>query len=404
MNNFKEKKKNFENIPSASLVEYYKNHDLNPVPLPLNSKSEWEEHINRRKNLYENHLKIPTSLFKNKNIIEFGCNSGENALYLAHLGGKLTLVEPNEKVHPRLINLFKSRDSEKSIVKLSSEGIQEYETSKKFDFVILEGFLNALQERESILRNICKLIKPGGFGIVTEDDRYGCFVECIKQITLKRVCELSQINFHSEESYLTAVQLFGKEYEALNTTRPILTWWKDAIVSPYNTGKFLWSFLDVINLIELENCEFWSSSPNWSSVDRFKWYKNTQSIKDRHRSLRHNFKQVFPYFITGMNEGIMEFSEPTIDLINNISLFIDNAGKYTTSSDSPFNLELPNGLRELLLSGKNKSFDLLSDDIEQLFITLSKNDPHNIIKIYRKTKILKSLWGNTMFYLTFKKI
>ena len=93
---FKEKKKNFENIASPSLVEYYRNHDLNPVPLSLDSNSEWEDHISRRKNLYERHLKIPTSIFKDKNVIEFGCNSGENAVYLAHLGAKLTLAEPNE--------------------------------------------------------------------------------------------------------------------------------------------------------------------------------------------------------------------------------------------------------------------------------------------------------------------
>ena len=75
---------------------------------------------------------------------------------------------------------------------------KKYKLSTKYDFVIVEGFLNALKDREEVLRKICKLIKPGGFGIVTEDDRYGCFVECIKQITLKRICELLKINFHSD--------------------------------------------------------------------------------------------------------------------------------------------------------------------------------------------------------------
>ena len=403
MTKFKQKQKNFNNIPSTSLVEYYKNHDLNPVPLPLDSKSEWEEHVNRRRNLYENHLKIPTSLFKNKNIIEFGCNSGENALYLAHLGGKLTLVEPNEKVHPRLIKLFKRHDSEKSIVKLSSESIQEYKSTEKYDFVVLEGFLDTLKGRDKILRSICSLIKPGGFGIVTEDDRYGSFVECIKQITLRRICQLSGISYHSENSFKIAVKLFGNEYDKLNTTRPILTWWKDAIVNPFNTGEFLWSFMDVISLIETENCEFWASSPIWSNVDSFQWYKNTQTIKERHLALKENFNKIFPYFITGINNDLTGFSVPSIKLINNISLFIDEAGKYTTSTDPYYDLTLPTGLSELFRSANNKLFNLLSDDIENMFITLAENDPEKILNTYSNTDILKSLWGNTMFYIAFKK-
>ena len=135
-------------------------------------------------------------------------------------------------------------------------------------FVIAEGFLNTLKERDNALTKICNFIKPGGFGIVTEDDRYGCFVECIKQITLKRICELMEINFHSQESFKIAKILFEREYLKLKTPRPIVTWWKDAIVSPYNTGKFLWTFMDIIDIITNNNCEFWASSPNWASIDK----------------------------------------------------------------------------------------------------------------------------------------
>ena len=183
-----------------------------------------------------------------------------------------------------------------------------------------------------------------------------------------------------------------------------MTWWKDAIVSPYNTGEFLWSFMDVISLIEAENCEFWASSPIWSSVDSFQWYKNTQTIKGRHLALKENFKQVFPYFITGINEDLMKFSQATPTLINNFSLFIDEAAEYTTSDNTVYNLSLPDGLVELLCSADNKSFNLLSDDIENLFLALSEKDPDSIKKSYRNTKVLKSLWGNTMFYIAFQKI
>ena len=43
----------FKHIPSDSFVDYYDKHNLNPVPLPLDTESEWEEHIKKRRNLFQ---------------------------------------------------------------------------------------------------------------------------------------------------------------------------------------------------------------------------------------------------------------------------------------------------------------------------------------------------------------
>ena len=394
---------NFKNIHSDSLVDYYNKHKLNPVPLPLDTDAEWEEHIAKRRNLYENHLKIPINIFNNKDVLEFGCNSGENALYLAYLDANLTLVEPNENVHDRLIKLFNRRRLQKQIFQLTSQTIEQYKSNIQYDFVIAEGFLNTLKKRDKALIKICDLIQPGGFGIVTEDDRYGCFVECIKQITLKRICELMEINFHSQESFKIAKILFEREYLKLKTPRPIVTWWKDAIVSPYNTGKFLWTFMDIIDIITNNNCEFCASSPNWTSIDKYQWYKNTKTVDDRVFSLRKDFNNSILYFLTGINNEQNELNEYDNKLIKKISIFIDKAAEYTTSDNMSYTLLLPDDLTKLLRSQNNILFNSLSDDLENLFSNLSNNDPNNIIDTYLNTDILKSLWGNTMFFIAFKK-
>ena len=126
MSDFEANPENYKNIHSSTLLDYYKRHKLNPVPLPIETESEWNDHIKRRKNLYERHLKIPVSFFSGKDVIEFGCNSGENSLYLAFLGAELTLVEPNEEVHPRLIKLFRKHNKENKIRELASLSINEF--------------------------------------------------------------------------------------------------------------------------------------------------------------------------------------------------------------------------------------------------------------------------------------
>ena len=403
MNDFAPKPENFKNRKSSTLLDYYRDHNLNPVPIAIDTENEWNEHVKKRRNLYERHLKIPLSFFSEKDVIEFGCNSGENSLYLAYLGAKLTLVEPNEKVHPRLMKLFRSHNKEESISKLLPLGIDEFRSTVKYDIVIAEGFLNALKNRDEALRNICRLVKEGGFGIITEDDRYGCFVECLRQLTLKRICELSEVDYHSEESLKIAIHLFGEEYDKLNTTRPIRTWWKDAIVSPFNTGEFLWSFLDVITILEEENCEFWSSSPSWSSIDSFQWYKNHVATRDRHNALKKNFETILPYILTGICEDLGKFAPATNTMISNFAKFVNAAAKYTTSDDSSFNVSLPDGLIQFLRSGNSHSFKLLSDDIGGLFKSLMQPNPRKIREYYNNTKKLKYLWGNTMFYVVFYK-
>src|SRR5260370_18990505 len=92
--------------PDSSLLSYYQDHNFNPVLIALETAEQWALLFAKRVNLYQRHLSIPLSLLRNRSVIEFGSNSGENALVLAAHGAKLTLVEPNFEVLPRLKTLF----------------------------------------------------------------------------------------------------------------------------------------------------------------------------------------------------------------------------------------------------------------------------------------------------------
>src|SRR4051794_27146734 len=93
-------------MTTRTQLEYYTVNRIDPVPIALDSQSRWVAHASKRRNLYERHLAIPLSLLRGQHVLEFGCNSGENALVLAHAGATLTLVEPNASMHERLKSLF----------------------------------------------------------------------------------------------------------------------------------------------------------------------------------------------------------------------------------------------------------------------------------------------------------
>jgi predicted O-methyltransferase YrrM len=90
----------------SSLQDYYQRNKINPGEIALDTEERWRAHVAKRTNLFENHLHIPLRFLLNKSVLEFGCASGENALVLADAGAHLTLIEPNEAMHPRLLGLF----------------------------------------------------------------------------------------------------------------------------------------------------------------------------------------------------------------------------------------------------------------------------------------------------------
>src|SRR5438477_6019319 len=94
-------------MTAPSLLTYYQTNNFNPVAIGIEHNADaWKAHFAKRVNLYARHLRMPLGLIDGKSVLEFGCNSGENALVLAALGADLTLVEPNTQVWPRLRSLF----------------------------------------------------------------------------------------------------------------------------------------------------------------------------------------------------------------------------------------------------------------------------------------------------------
>jgi len=382
-----------------NLYDYYSKHDFNPVPIPLDSKNEFKKHVKKRLNLFENHLKIPRKLFQNSNILEFGCNSGENALVNALLGSNLHLCEPNENVHSQLIRLFKKFNCYNKINIFEKNTIEKFKSKKKYDFVIAEGFLSTILNRKKNLLKLTKFLDKNSFLIINHDDVHGCFIENIKKIILKNICNKNNQNIHSQFSFDISKILFNSEYKKLNTKRPIVTWWKDAIVSKYNSGKYNWNFSEIITLLNKNRLDFWSSSPLLDDKNSYSWYKNFNNYNKGSSAIK-NIKENILYISTGIK---INKTNNFNDLFNDIKKMHKKTDNFVFKDiNTNFN-EIFNSIsHNLLKCNDSKTFDL-SNDLKSILATLDDKNYKNLIKAYKKTKILKKLWGNTSLYLCFVK-
>ena len=392
-------------MDSRSLAAYYEQNEFNPVPISLNTTAAWEAHLAKRVNLYERHLGIPPALMRGRSALEFGCNSGENALVLAHFGADLTLVEPNQQVLPRLHELFKRYGQHERIIALEDTGITDFESQKRYDLVVCEGFLYTLENRDELLAKICRLIAPGGYGVVSFNDRCGMCIEYIKRLVNWRTCQAAGLqDVHGSEALEWAQRLFGEDFAALNASRPFEAWWKDTMVNPFISEKFFWSYQDILPVLEEGGCGYLSTSPKWSSVDHFSWYKNVTPPEELHRGLLDDWSKNFLFFLTGTRVSNPEQIGATRDVLDEVSRLIHQISVFTADIGNAFaDVTYPTAVDGYLGPIPDDRIQRLRGELADVFEAMSGGDAESIREAYSGTEVLRTLWGAPYHYISFKR-
>ena len=389
-----------------SLLSYYKDRKIDPVPIPLSSEAAWDNHLAKRCNLYQLHLGLPLEFLRGRSIIEFGCNTGENALVLAFFGARLTLVEPHQAQHANLKKLFARFGLEQQIDLLSDEAIEDFEPEKSFDLVICENFINCLDRRDEMLVKVCQLVAPNGFGIISFDDRYGSLVEVFKKLIFHWVCQKQNIvDHHSQKSYDIAKQLFLEDFLSINASRPFSAWWEDVIINPFVSWRYLWSYQEIIPILEESGCEYYSGSPRWVTVDNLNWYKNIVEPARRHKAILELWTEHFAFIITGLALKAGMIKPATGKVVSAANDMVKAIETYITQPEVPVDsICYPRALDQYLGSSNVPILQSLNTEFKRILDTFNNKEPDEIIKIYHETESLRRLWGVPCQYICFRRL
>lgn len=392
-------------MKTQTMVGYYRANKFNPVPIPLQDKSSWETHVAKRLNLYQRHLGIPIGLLEGQSVLEFGCNSGESAMVLASRGARLTLVEPNEQVLPRLKDNFKRFALDGQIDQLVNTTIEDFQTDEKFALMIAEGFLYTLKNRDQVFLKIANFIRPGGLGVVSFNDPYGNLIELTKRLVLYRACELAGIkDAHSEDSLNMALKLFEDDFKKLNASRPFHAWWKDMLVSPFFSLEYLWTYEDLLKLLDQSGCQFLATSPVWSTINHYNWYKNVPDAKTYHKAVFDNWRREMPFILTGIKDlpkapaASIETVRALEKLAHQISGYSKEATKIKISE-----VIYPATLDKYLQSVPDKRVRGFNLEMKKLYKKLLAKDAADLIQFYKNTQYVRNLWGSAYHYMSFHR-
>jgi len=388
---------------SSSVLAYYRENRFNPVLIPVEQEAVWVAHYTKRRNLYERHLRLPPSLLRDRRVLEFGPNSGENALVLALHGARLTLVEPNEQVIPRLYELFDRFGVRDQLESVRCSGISAFESNEQFDLVIAEGFLYTLPDRDDLLRRLTRLVAPGMFGIVSSNDLHGGLIELLRRAVLYRVCRLSGVaDEHSPEGLALARQLYLSDFGRLNSSRTFEAWWKDTLVNPFYATECLWSFPTLFGIMDETECRVHGCSPDWLTVDHHDWYKNVSTRKAHAQRVERNWKENFAYVLTGQKPDrhrAPAADDAIVESAGHLSAELSDLGRSPGVHDRfP---QYPVSLDRFLNEHTDPVVRMANSDIKVLVAALAGNDPDALIRAYANSTTLRGLWGTAYHYLSF---
>ena len=148
-------------MKSGEMYNYYRDHDFLPTDANFTQYEGFLKYELSRQELFLK-LKIPLLTFRNADLIEFGPDSGENAMVFAKWGAQLSIVEPNSHAKARLLENFEHFGLSEYISYFSDSPLQYFSSSQAYDFLVAEGFIFTLRPNFLWIEKCASLLKPDG--------------------------------------------------------------------------------------------------------------------------------------------------------------------------------------------------------------------------------------------------
>ncbi len=130
---------------------------------------------------------VPIKNSQGKTILEFGCAYGAASSVLTEYGLRVTgtdisnlAVTRAKKLHPGIA--FQTHDMQKL-----------FKTSKKFDYAIANDVIEHLKKPEQGIRNVYRILKPGGIAIFSTQNDFDYKVQDPTHISVKNYKEWKRI-------------------------------------------------------------------------------------------------------------------------------------------------------------------------------------------------------------------
>ena len=391
---------------NKTLYKFYLDQRIQPTYADFCSEEELNNYTLIRKNVFYRLMFLHT-FFRDKKILEFGPDTGENSLVFARWGAQLTLVEPNLEAHSYIRKYFSKFKLGSYLNDIAATDLLEFSPQQKFDVVDAEGFIYSIKPNSSWIKKVGKCLNYDGFLIISYMELYGGFIELLTKAIFHRVT--SEKNYPADLE--TAKQLFLSKWNRIKHSRKIESWFMDVIENPFVRMKY---FIDSVELLDdmfNEGFRLYSSWPNYKDLHNVNWIKaplvNEDDLKTSMSFIEQSRLSYFlgrKCFLT--NLACRELSYNLLQLIKITDGLIDT----WTQEDCLAAIEHVESIEKYLnqlyqkscngdLSGVTKNLTM----IKSIFRFMTYDDVGTLVEFCRNDDIFSSSWGVPAHYAIFQR-
>ncbi|MBB4394098.1 class I SAM-dependent methyltransferase [Bradyrhizobium sp. ERR14] len=391
------------------LFNYYERQDVLPTFGNFKSSTELEAYASQRRELFSDKLVLPPRLFRDADVLEFGPDSGENALVFAGWGANMTLAEPNRHAHPKIQAYFAHFGLTQRLRELALADVEGFSSDRRFDMIDAEGFIYTVQPSEKWLGIFHRLLNPDGYAVVSYYERYGGFFE----LALKAIHAAGKA-LTGRAPLETAKLLFEAKWDSIPHTRSFESWLMDVLENPFVRHRY---FLDAATLCAAAHQQGFDVHSAWpayrDSLDIY-WHKKVLSGDEKlHRATHHLDRSRLSFlggrklYLVGKADAVQAISASIEALVLDVDGMIDD----------PFGASLPRVIAGLAsLRETIRTTDVLADDaadIEAIIATLDsfhrifgaigRRDVSAVTALTQADPAFINTWGQPAHFLVIRK-
>ncbi len=373
-------------------LEYYLKHNISPEHQDI---SDLKIHFERREKLYRQ-CGIPGLAFRNAEILEVGPGGGDNTLAFFHWNCKhIDLVEANPTAIKDMRRLFTDYGVPEDKYQIYNCIIEKYNSTKKYDIIVAEGFIQHISNQKEVLDKLIRLIRNKGIIIITCGGKINFFIEIIKRM-VGRVLTKNIPSYVEKVEYLT--KIFAPQLAQLRGVSKLPEdWVKDNIFNPELNSE---SKLDLMKAIRIFDPDFdvLGCSPqiftdySWSKDI---WYDYKQNYIEQFQRKRLSLLMANMPEIIAPVESVNDMLEYFENIIN-----IEREYERTPDVNKIGNmLDVMEEMERLVYQYMPDEFVKVFFEIKDVLICLKNNDSPDM----RNYPNFFKAFGRTQQYISFVK-
>jgi hypothetical protein len=258
--------------PAGKLYSYYRDSGISPTFGSLQTEADLDRFCEQRARIFTLKLQMPPEMFRHARLLEFGPDTGENALAFARWGARIELVEPNTSVWPQLQAYFRRFGLEDRLLGLHDKAIQEFAPAGQADIVVAEGFIHTVKPEEQWIDVVRQAVRPGGYLILFYYERRALLMELFHAALYREYCRLI-----GQRGPDVARRLYGAKWDAIAHVRRFNSWVMDVLENPYTRSQFTMDAPRLVQMMAEAEFELHQSWPRYRDDLRMLWHKTPES-------------------------------------------------------------------------------------------------------------------------------